>query len=99
MSIGLDLSTPSHSGAPGSACGTEINSSAGASWTSHFDDPETVATMASTAGTGTDPVPSPPPPTDNISVGQRMISATAGNILTGLLGELRSLITGPRTWR
>ncbi|KAJ5132064.1 hypothetical protein N7448_006222 [Penicillium atrosanguineum] len=84
MTIGLDLSTSSNPGAPGSAFGTEIDSSE-ASWTSHFDDPESAATMAATTGTGSDPVSAPPAPTDNISAGQRMISATAGNILTGLL--------------
>lgn len=63
---------------------TEIDSS-GTSWTSQFDEP---STMAATAGTGAVPAPNATPQADNISVGQRMISATAGNILTGLLGEL-----------
>ncbi|KAF7718923.1 Uncharacterized protein PECH_006264 [Penicillium ucsense] len=42
--------------------------------------------MTSTAPTGAPPTPHvTPPPTDDITLGQRMISATAGNILTGLL--------------
>lgn len=56
---------------------TEINPSLGASWTSQFDD----STMA------TPSAPKAQAPIENISPGQRMISATAGNILTGLLGE------------
>lgn len=47
--------------------------------------------MAATAGTGAVPAPNAAPQADNISVGQRMISATAGNILTGLLGELEPI--------
>ncbi|OQD77944.1 hypothetical protein PENDEC_c002G02712 [Penicillium decumbens] len=83
MPIGLDISaTSSRPGAPGRAFGTDIDSSSGASWTSRFDVPESVATM--TTETGSNPGP-PTLPNDNISVGQRMISATAGNILTGLL--------------
>ncbi|KAJ5896967.1 uncharacterized protein N7473_006366 [Penicillium subrubescens] len=41
--------------------------------------------MTSTASTGAVPTPNVTPSTENISLGQRMISATAGNILTGLL--------------
>lgn len=48
--------------------------------------------MAATEGTGSVPAPNATPPADNITVGQRMISATAGNILTGLLGKLCLLI-------
>ncbi|CAG7964421.1 unnamed protein product [Penicillium olsonii] len=55
------------------------NTSLGASWASQLDD----STMA-TSGTAT-PAPSAQAPVDNITPGQRMVSATAGNILTGLL--------------
>ncbi|EPS29370.1 hypothetical protein PDE_04319 [Penicillium oxalicum 114-2] len=42
--------------------------------------------MTSTASTGAVPTPTvTPPPNDDITLGQRMVSATAGNILTGLL--------------
>lgn len=99
MTTGLDLATSSNPGAPGSAFGTEIDSSSGASWTSQFDNSESVATMTATAGTASEPIPAPPAPTDNISVGQRMISATAGNILTGLLGELQPQVAGPGQYR
>lgn len=44
------------------------------------------STMAAPAGSSAAPAASAPQG-DNITVGQRMISATAGNILTGLLGE------------
>jgi hypothetical protein len=37
------------------------------------------------------PAPKTPAPSDNITPGQRMISATAGNVLTGLLGESEEL--------
>ncbi|OGE52769.1 hypothetical protein PENARI_c009G02334 [Penicillium arizonense] len=41
--------------------------------------------MAATSGTGSPLAPETPSANDDITVGQRMISATAGNILTGLL--------------
>jgi solute carrier family 25 protein 39/40 len=66
---------------------TEINASLGASWTSQFDES---TTMAATSGTGTPLAPKTPSPNDDITVGQRMFSATAGNILTGLLGRRTS---------
>ncbi|KAJ6051772.1 hypothetical protein N7499_011150 [Penicillium canescens] len=61
---------------------TEINASLGSSWTSRFDES---TTMAATSGTGSPLAPETPSANDDITVGQRMISATAGNILTGLL--------------
>ncbi|KAJ5591484.1 Mitochondrial substrate/solute carrier [Penicillium hispanicum] len=85
MPSGLDFAAPSTpSGVPGSEFATAIDSSPGASWTSYFDDS---TTMAATTGSGSVPAPtvSSAPPADDISLGQRMISATAGNILTGLL--------------
>ncbi|KAJ5676171.1 hypothetical protein N7462_009068 [Penicillium macrosclerotiorum] len=87
MPTGLDLSSPSNqSGVPRSEFGSEINSAPGPLWTSHFDDS---TTMAASAGTRAVPAmnasSSPAPLPDNISVGQRMVSATAGNVLTGLL--------------
>lgn len=88
ISIGLDLSSTFRSpGSPGSGFGTEIDTTAETSWASQFDEPPT---MAATTGTGEVPAPKATPAADNISVGQRMLSATAGNILTGLLGELRA---------
>jgi hypothetical protein len=63
--------------------GTESNTSLGTSWTAQFED----STMATTSGTGSPPAPKAPVTTDNITPGQRMVSATAGNVLTGLLGE------------
>lgn len=85
ISVGLDRSlTFSYPGSLGSTLGIEIDNS-GTPWTSQFDEP---STMPATTGTGAVPVPSATPQPDDISVGQRMISATAGNILTGLLGEL-----------
>lgn len=81
MPTGLSFASPSQSGDEFS---TEVNSPLGTSWTSQFDD----STMA-TSGTTTDPAPNTPAPApvDDITPYQRMISATAGNILTGLLGE------------
>lgn len=63
--------------------GTDSNASLGTSWTAQFED----STMATTSGTGSPPAPKPPVTADNITPGQRMVSATAGNVLTGLLGE------------
>ncbi|CAI7623304.1 unnamed protein product [Penicillium glandicola] len=60
---------------------TDSNASLGASWTDQFED----STMATTSGTGSPPTPKTPAPADNITPGQRMVSATAGNVLTGLL--------------
>ncbi|KAJ5861255.1 uncharacterized protein N7529_008565 [Penicillium soppii] len=79
MPTGLSFASPSQSGDEFS---TEVNSPLGTSWTSQFDD----STMA-TSGTTTDPAPNTPAPApvDDITPYQRMISATAGNILTGLL--------------
>lgn len=42
--------------------------------------------MAGTAGTGTVPAPSAMQTSNDISIAQRMVSATAGSILTSLLG-------------
>jgi hypothetical protein len=82
MSIGLDISaTSSHSSAAGDVFESDIDSTP---WTSKFDGP---LPMTSTASTGAVPTPNVTPSTEDISLGQRMISATAGNILTGLLGE------------
>ncbi|KAJ5151264.1 uncharacterized protein N7482_010516 [Penicillium canariense] len=85
MSPGLDLSaTSNHPSAPRGVRGPDLDSSTESLWTSHFDES---STMTSTAPTGVAPTPSvnSPAPTENISLGQRMVSATAGNILTGLL--------------
>ena len=48
--------------------------------------------MAASTESGAAPAPTAPstPPADDISLGQRMISATAGNILTGLLGKWKT---------
>jgi solute carrier family 25 protein 39/40 len=73
------------SGQSGNDFNTELNSSLGASWASQFDD----STMT-TSTTVTSPAPKKHAPADNITPGQRMISATAGNVLTGLLGESTS---------
>ncbi|KAJ5142588.1 Mitochondrial substrate/solute carrier [Penicillium bovifimosum] len=59
---------------------TESNASRGASWT-QFED----STMATASGTGTAPGPVTPAQNDDITPWQRMVSATAGNVLTGLL--------------
>ena len=92
MPTGLDIAaTATYPGASGSEFEPVIDSSPEASWTSHFDDP---ATMAAPTGNGPVPVPNATPPTDNISVGQRMVSATAGNILTGLLGRSGASVAG-----
>ncbi|OQE09016.1 hypothetical protein PENFLA_c116G03895 [Penicillium flavigenum] len=61
--------------------GTESNTSLGTSWTAQFED----STMATTSGTGSPPAPKSSVTADNITPGQRMVSATAGNVLTGLL--------------
>lgn len=84
MSTGLDISATSrHSSALGAVFESDVDSTP---WTSKFDEP---LPMTSTASTGAVPTPNVTPPTENISLGQRMISATAGNILTGSLGECR----------
>ncbi|KAJ5374310.1 Mitochondrial substrate/solute carrier [Penicillium concentricum] len=61
--------------------GTDSNASLGTSWTAQFED----STMATTSGTASPSAPKTPVESDNITPGQRMISATAGNVLTGLL--------------
>lgn len=71
----------------GSQFATDSNASLGTSWTAQFED----STMATTSATGSPPAPKTPVPTDNITPGQRMVSATAGNVLTGLLGESEEL--------
>lgn len=84
MSTGLDISAISrHSSASEAVFESDLDSTP---WTSKFDGP---LPMTSTASTGAVPTPHVTPSTENISLGQRMISATAGNILTGLLGECR----------
>ena len=42
--------------------------------------------MAGTSGTGSLPAPSVTAPKDDISIAQRMVSATFGSILTAVLG-------------
>ncbi|KAJ5171924.1 Mitochondrial substrate/solute carrier [Penicillium capsulatum] len=82
MPTGLDLpATAPYSGASESEFAPAIHSAPETSWT-YFDDP---STMAAPAGNGPAAPPNATPPNDDISVGQRMVSATAGNILTGLL--------------
>ncbi|KAJ5103182.1 hypothetical protein N7532_003711 [Penicillium argentinense] len=82
MPSGLDItSSSSYPADSGSLFRPESDSSAEASWTSHFDTPSTMAT----AGTGKAPAAHATLVNDDISAGQRMVSATAGNILTGLL--------------
>ncbi|KAJ5440354.1 hypothetical protein N7491_002760 [Penicillium cf. griseofulvum] len=63
----------------GNQFGTDSNPSIGTSWTAQFED----FTMATASASP--PAPKTPAPSDNITPGQRMISATAGNVLTGLL--------------
>ncbi|KAJ5386920.1 hypothetical protein N7509_009461 [Penicillium cosmopolitanum] len=85
MPVGLDISSSTRSPAgPGSHLRNrpEIDSSAEALWTSHFDDP---STMTATAGNGSVPPANASSLHGDISASQRMISASAGNILTGLL--------------
>ncbi|KAJ5280445.1 hypothetical protein N7478_005817 [Penicillium angulare] len=83
MPLGLDsLTTFTSPGVEGSEFVTEIDSSSGASWTSHFDE---TSSMVAPTGTGSGSAANSPPHTESISIGQRMISASAGNILTGLL--------------
>lgn len=83
-------------GSTGSEFVAEIDSS-GASWTSQPNETSMMAT--STGGGAARAVDAAAPaandnnrsnsaPGDDISLGQRMISASAGNILTGLLGKL-----------
>ncbi|KAJ5947731.1 hypothetical protein N7466_000746 [Penicillium verhagenii] len=82
MPTELDFSaTHTPAGAPGSEFVNEIDSSPGASWASHFDE----TPMSTSTGPGDIPAPIATPPNHDISIGQRMISASAGNILTGLL--------------
>jgi hypothetical protein len=69
---------------------TEFNASLGAPWTAQFEDS---TTMATASGTGTAPVPLTPAPNDDITPWQRMVSATAGNVLTGLLGTSQEIPT------
>lgn len=71
----------------GTQFGTDSTASLGTSWTAQFED----STMATTSGTGSPPAPKTHVPTDNITPWQRMVSATAGNVLTGLLGESEEL--------
>lgn len=67
---------------PASEFSDDFNTSLGASWTSQLDD----STMA-ISGTASPSAPQAQAPVENITPGQRMVSATAGNVLTGLLGE------------
>lgn len=53
------------------------------SWQLPADPP-----MAGTAGTGAVPAPSADRPSDDISIAQRMASATCGSVLTSVLGRL-----------
>jgi solute carrier family 25 protein 39/40 len=48
-------------------------------------------TMATTSGTVTVPTPVTERKDGDISITQRMVSATGGSLLTALLGELHSL--------
>ncbi|KAJ5888626.1 Mitochondrial substrate/solute carrier [Penicillium taxi] len=75
--------TSIHPESPGSEFATDIDSSLEAKWTSLFDN----STIMAQAGTDTPSTASSTPATSDISIGQRMISATAGNIFTGLLGK------------
>lgn len=89
MPTGLDFAaTHTPPGPPGSEFVNEIDSSPGASWASHFDE----TPMSTSTAPGANPATADAPLNHNISIGQRMISASAGNILTGLLGELETLI-------
>ncbi|KAJ5788735.1 Mitochondrial substrate/solute carrier [Penicillium paradoxum] len=72
----------------GNEFGTDFNASRVASWEAQFEDS---TTMATTSMAGSPGAPKTPAPTDNITPGQRMVSATAGNVLTGLLGESEEL--------
>lgn len=72
----------------GSQFRTDSNTDLGTSWTAQFED----STMATTSATGSPPAPKTPVPTDDITPGQRMVSATAGNVLTGLLGVSEELL-------
>ncbi|KAJ5363028.1 hypothetical protein N7541_003872 [Penicillium brevicompactum] len=65
---------------PASEFSDDFNTSLGASWTSQLDD----STMA-ISGTASPSAPQAQAPVENITPGQRMVSATAGNVLTGLL--------------
>lgn len=89
MPTGLDF-TDTHTppGPPGSEFVNEIDSARGASWASQFDE----TPMSTSAAPGATPATAVAPVNHDISIGQRMISASAGNILTGLLGELENLI-------
>lgn len=89
MPTGLDFTT-THTppGPAGSEFVNEIDSSLGTSWASHFDETQ----MATSTAPGATPATAVAPVNHDISIGQRMISASAGNILTGLLGELETLI-------
>ena len=66
----------------GNQFGTDSTAFLQTSWAAQFED----STMATTSGTGSPPAPKTSVPTDDITPGQRMVSATAGNVLTGLLG-------------
>lgn len=83
-------------GSTGSEFVAEIDSS-GASWTSQSNETSMMATptgggaaLAADAAvlTANDNTGNNSAPNNDISLGQRMISASAGNILTGLLGKL-----------
>lgn len=82
MPTGLDF-TDTHTppGLPGSEFVNEIDSAPGASWASQFDE----TPMSTSAAPGATPAAAVAPLNHDISIGQRMISASAGNILTGLL--------------
>ncbi|KAJ6005136.1 hypothetical protein N7540_012935 [Penicillium herquei] len=83
MPTELDLSSSfKPPGTPGSEFVADIDSS-GTSWTSSFDETSTMAT--STGAVATPLVGNNHTTSTDISLGQRMISASAGNILTGLL--------------
>lgn len=79
MPTGLD-----HPDAPEVGFRTEPDIAPGALWTSQSED-STI--MAASARPGAVPTTNATPPVNDISLGQRMIAATCGNILTGLLGE------------
>ncbi|CAG8075584.1 unnamed protein product [Penicillium salamii] len=75
MSTGLSYTSPNPS---------DFNTSLGASWTSQLDDSTMAISETATPSPSTQ-APSNPAPVDNITPAQRMVSATAGNVLTGLL--------------
>ncbi|KAJ5745267.1 hypothetical protein N7520_010449 [Penicillium odoratum] len=81
MTTGLDFTATHTPGTPGSEFVNEIDSSPGTSWASQFDE----TPMSASTGLGNALPTSAHTTNHDISIGQRMTSASAGNILTGLL--------------